>query len=97
MAAKATKQPDDPVNLRLRMPEALRLRLTALAKANERSLNSEIVYRLGQSLGPEGQEMVRMHEGFDERVRRILAEAIAEERAKAKKDREGEGGGGSQS
>lgn len=34
----------------LRMPTELKLRLAADAKANRRSLNSEIVYRLQRSL-----------------------------------------------
>jgi hypothetical protein len=74
----AAKRPDDPVNLRLRMPEALRKRLAAEAKANERSLNSEIVYRLGQSLGPEGTAMVAMHESSEQRLARMLKQAVAE-------------------
>ena len=72
-----TKAPDEPVNLRLRMPDALRKRLVAEAKANERSLNSEIVYRLGQSLGPEGEDMVRAHESTEQRQQRTLDEAVA--------------------
>ncbi len=56
-----TDKPKAIVNLRLRMPEALRRKLVAEAKASHRSLNSEIVYRLGQSLGPEGEAMVQAH------------------------------------
>jgi hypothetical protein len=73
----APRKFDEPVNLRLRMPEALRKRLEAEAKANERSLNSEIVYRLGQSLGPEGAEMVTLYESMDQRMERKLQELVA--------------------
>jgi hypothetical protein len=83
----AKKPPDEPVNLRLRMPEALRKKLAAEAEANERSLNSEIVYRLGQSLGAE--DLVRMHESSEERIRRMLEEIVAKHIAKAKPDVEG--------
>jgi hypothetical protein len=72
------KLDDDPVNLRLRMPEVLRRRLASEAKANERSLNSEIVYRLGQSLGPAGVEMVKMHETAEQNTRRVLEQIVRE-------------------
>jgi hypothetical protein len=75
MATKKT--PDEPVNLRLRMPEALRKRLAAEAKTNERSLNSEIVYRLGQSLGTEGAEMVKTHESSEQAMTRLIEEIRA--------------------
>lgn len=72
----APRKFDEPVNLRLRMPEALRKRLETEAKANERSLNSEIVYRLGQSLGPGGAEMVTLYETMDQRMERKLKELV---------------------
>jgi len=75
MDAMAKRPPDEPVNLRVRMPEALRKKLAAEAEANARSLNSEIVYRLGQSLGAE--DLVRAHESNEERMRRMLEEIAA--------------------
>jgi hypothetical protein len=75
LRAMAAKK--DIVNVRVRMIEALRKKLAAEAKANERSLNSEIVYRLGQSLGTEGAEMVKMHESVEQRLMRMFEEIVA--------------------
>lgn len=74
--------PEEPVNLRVRMPEALHAKLVAEAEANERSLNSEIVYRLGQSLGAE--DLVRMHESSEQRIRKMLEEIVAKALAERK-------------
>ncbi len=81
--AKKPPPPDEPINLRLRMPEALHAKLVAEAEANERSLNSEIVYRLGQSLGTE--DLVRMHESNEQRIRKMLEEIVAKVVAERKR------------
>jgi hypothetical protein len=52
------RKPDDTVNLRLRLPDALRQKLAVEAEAAERSLNSEILWRLGQTFGAEWQRYV---------------------------------------
>jgi hypothetical protein len=70
------RKPDDTVNLRLRMPDSLRKRLASEAEQNERSLNSEIVYRLGKSLGLEGDELIKQHESAEERMKRLLEEIV---------------------
>jgi hypothetical protein len=44
----ARKQ-SDTVQLKLRFPEKLRLRIEGAAERNQRSMNSEIVHRLEQS------------------------------------------------
>jgi Arc-like DNA binding dprotein len=52
------RRPDDTVNLRLRLPEALRQRLDAEAEKANRSLNSEILWRLGQTFGEAWQRFI---------------------------------------
>jgi hypothetical protein len=52
------KQPHEFVKLQVRLPEVLRARLAAEAEAAERSLNSEILFRLGQTLTDEWQEFI---------------------------------------
>jgi hypothetical protein len=71
------RKPGDTINLRVRMPEGLRKRLAAEAERSHRSLNSEIVWRLGQSLGPEGAEFIREHETVEEHMKRVLDDIIA--------------------
>jgi hypothetical protein len=58
------RRPDDTVNLRLRLPEALRKALDAEAEKANRSLNSEILWRLGQTFGEEWQRFIA---GVEER------------------------------
>jgi Arc-like DNA binding domain len=43
------RKPSETVQLKLRFPERLRIRIEAEAKKNERSMNAEIVHRLEQS------------------------------------------------
>ena len=62
MARKGT----DTVNLRLRLPEALRKTLATEAEQAERSLNSEILWRLGQTFGEQWQRFIA---GVEERER----------------------------
>jgi hypothetical protein len=45
------KKPDAIVNIRLRLPAALHSTLTKEAEAARRSLNSEILWRLSETLG----------------------------------------------
>jgi hypothetical protein len=52
------RNPTDIVPLQLRLPELLRKRLAAEAEKAQRSLNSEILYRLGHSLSPEWQGFI---------------------------------------
>lgn len=73
----APPKSDKLVNLRVRMPEALRKKLSAESNANERSLNSEIVYKLGRSFGAEGLEMAIMFESSEQRTKRVLEELVA--------------------
>jgi Arc-like DNA binding domain len=61
------RKPSDTVNLRLRLPEALRIKLVSEADRNKRSINSEILYRLGQTFG---EEFLRFIAGIEEREER---------------------------
>jgi hypothetical protein len=54
----ARRADTDTVNLRLRMPEGLRKALTAEAEKAQRSLNSEILWRLGQTFGEQWQRFI---------------------------------------
>jgi|SRR5215469_11471176 len=52
------RKPTDAVNLRLRLPDALRAQLAAEAEKNARSLNGEILFRLGQTMSDQWQEFI---------------------------------------
>jgi len=43
-------KPNDPIALQVRMTEGLRRKLAGAAQKNGRSLNAEILWRLGQTL-----------------------------------------------
>ena len=62
MARKGT----DTINLRLRMPEALRKTLAMEAEKANRSLNSEILWRLGRTLSEQWREFIA---GMEEQER----------------------------
>lgn len=61
------RKPADTVALQVRMPEALRQRLAAEAEKANRSLNSEVLWRLGQTFGEEWQRFIA---GVEEREKR---------------------------
>jgi len=52
------RKPADKVGLMVRMPESLRRLIERSAKANNRSMNIEIVARLGQSFQSEDYQRV---------------------------------------
>jgi hypothetical protein len=59
MTAVAKPRADDAVvNLNVRMPELLRRQLVAEAESAKRSLNSEVLWRLGQTFSPEWQRFI---------------------------------------
>ena len=70
------RKPTEIVNLRLRLPEGLRKRLAAEGEKSQRSLNSEIVWRLGQSLGAEGAAFVQDYETAEAFLKRKLEEIV---------------------
>ena len=61
------RKPTDAVALQVRMPEALRQRLATEAEKANRSLNSEVLWRLGQTFGEEWQRFIA---GVEDRERR---------------------------
>jgi hypothetical protein len=74
----AKRHVDQVVSFKLRLPEGLRQKLEAEAQKSERSINSEILWRLGQTFGEEWQRFVaRMEER--ERSEQELRERIAQD------------------
>jgi hypothetical protein len=61
------RRPSDLVHLQVRLPEALRQKLNAEAEKAERSLNSEILWRLGQTFSEEWQRFIS---GVEEKERK---------------------------
>ena len=70
------RKPDDIVNLKVRFSEAMRARLAQEAKRNNRSLNGEIVYRLGTTLGPEGLALASQFEELQAEAAKLLREVV---------------------
>jgi hypothetical protein len=74
----AKRKPTDIVPLQVRMPEALRQSLAAEAERNKRSLNSEILWRLGQTMEEGWQKFIAEAElrkkDDDEFIARMLAD-----------------------
>jgi hypothetical protein len=64
------------VNLRLRLPEALRAKLSAEADRAERSLNSEILWRLGQTFSEEWQRFIAGMEEIERNEQEIRDRAL---------------------
>jgi hypothetical protein len=54
-----TRKPTDEVQLKLRFSEALRRRLERVAARNNRSMNTEIIHRLEESLKNDTAEFYR--------------------------------------
>lgn len=81
----------DTVSLKIRFTEAMRARIEQEAKKNQRSLNGEIVYRLGTTFGAEGIPLVAQYEEMEEKLSRHLREIVerfvAEGRGGKKEDR----------
>jgi hypothetical protein len=78
----AKRKPDDIVNMKVRFTEEIRARLEQEAKKSNRSINSEIVYRLLQTFGAEGAMLAdqfkertnELAKELDRIVKRIVAE-----------------------
>jgi hypothetical protein len=74
----AKRKPTDIVNIKVRCIEALRARLEHEAKKNQRSLNGEIVYRLGASFGAEGVALAGQFEEAEKEIQKKLQEIVAQ-------------------
>lgn len=74
----AKRKPTDIVNIKVRCIEALRARLEHEAKKNQRSLNGEIVYRLGASFGEEGVALAGQFEEAEKEIQKKLQEIVAQ-------------------
>jgi Arc-like DNA binding domain len=70
------RKPTDIVNLKVRFTEAMRARIEQEAKKNNRSLNGEIVYRLGVTFGPEGVALAGQFEEHEREMARKLREVV---------------------
>jgi hypothetical protein len=69
----ARKVADDAVvNLRFRLPELLRRQLVAEAERSKRSLNSEILWRLGQTFSEPWQRFIAGIAEQEDREREIV-------------------------
>jgi hypothetical protein len=91
------RKPNDPIALQVRMTEALRRKLASAAEENARSLNSEILWRLGQTFDAEWghltlemEEREKREQDFldrwsqDPKKVKVLAELIAKHLPKEK-------------
>jgi translation initiation factor 2 alpha subunit (eIF-2alpha) len=67
LAMARKRKPDDPIALQVRMVEGLRAKLVSAAEKNGRSLNSEILWRLGQTFD---EEWGRLTNQMEERQKR---------------------------
>jgi hypothetical protein len=77
-APMAKRKPTDIVGIKVRCLEALRARLAQEAKKNQRSLNGEIVYRLGASFGEEGVALASQFEEAEKEIEKRLREIVAQ-------------------
>jgi hypothetical protein len=66
------RKPDDPIALQVRMVEGLRAKLVNAAEKNGRSLNSEILWRLGQTFDDEWGRLTTQMEGREKRDQDLL-------------------------
>jgi hypothetical protein len=70
------RNPDDIVSLKVRFTEAMRARIEQEAKANQRSLNGEIVYRLGMTFGKEGVALATQFDEAEKQIKKTLQEIV---------------------
>lgn len=79
---------EDIVSLKVRFTEAMRTRIEQEAKKNQRSLNGEIVYRLGASFGAEGVGLMAQFEEAEKALAAHLQEVLRTMIAENKRKRE---------
>jgi len=89
------KRLDEVISFKLRMPEGLRQKIEAEAANAERSMNSEILYRLGQTFGEEWQRFIsRVEErekGEQEHRQKMVEQLLQDPNFVAMIDRLGKG------
>jgi hypothetical protein len=71
------RKPGDIIHLQVRMPEGLRQELASEAERSGRSLNAEILWRLGQTLNEGWQGVIATEERI-EKMQREAQERIHE-------------------
>jgi hypothetical protein len=79
----ARRSDDEIISTRLRMPAGLHRLLTATAKKNNRSLNSEILWCIAHQLGGEAPKMVEQLAVEQRRVMKKVLRAITANPQKA--------------
>jgi hypothetical protein len=72
----------DMVALKLRMPEGLRKRLANEAEAAQRSLNSEILWRLGQTLDAKFQDFITGVEKLEQDRQEFIERTLQDPKVK---------------
>jgi hypothetical protein len=78
MAKGDIRDGDEIVHLKLRLPEHMRKQLADAAEAADRSMNSEIISRLGWSFSPEWQQFISAVEERERKVAQAREEALNE-------------------
>jgi hypothetical protein len=80
------RKPTDIVNIKVRCSEAFRAHIEREAKKSNRSINREIIHRLGMTFGEEG---LALADQFDElekemmvQLREVVRRFMADEKAK---------------
>lgn len=74
------REPEATVNLKVRMSEAMRVAIEKAAKANHRSMNSEIVHRLAISFGAGGIGLVDQYKATEQLLRQMIRTIIRKTR-----------------
>jgi Arc-like DNA binding domain len=69
--AMAKRRIDEMISFKLRMPEGLRQKLEAEAEKAERSINSEILWRLGHTFSAEWQGLIAVVEEREKKVEEL--------------------------
>jgi Arc-like DNA binding dprotein len=69
-----TRKLHEAVHLQVRMAEALRRKLANAAEENSRSLNAEILWRLGQTFGEDWQRYMARFEERERAARQLSPE-----------------------
>jgi hypothetical protein len=89
------RKSDDPIALQVRMTEGLRAKLAKAAEQNGRSLNAEILWRLGQTFPEERPRLGLRPLNWSppplspEQVKELVEQALDERGIGTKKKKEG--------